>query len=162
MKGECMSSESQIKKRRLSNLLLQPMVQTKIGLYCILTTFLFALIMAVIIYDNLGGIFNLVFQLASGKDEVQVAVANHLSNIQSWLYVCLVAYVVATIGVSIVYTHRLVGPTVAFRNHLDAIERGDYSHRTSLRKNDAFQEVAVRLNEVSVFLEEKYKEMRKS
>ena len=71
------------------------------------------------------------------------------------------AYILCTVGVSMLFTHRLVGPTVAFRKHLIAIESGDFCHRTVLRKNDAFQEVAVQLNDLSAMLETKDKDRQR-
>lgn len=144
-----------VKKRRLSNLLLQPLLQTQIGLYCIVISFIFAALIAMILYQNLGSLFDVFFSLTDGRVTLQEVTTAYLQNIQAWVFLLLAAYVVSTIGISILYTHRLVGPTVAFRRHLDAIEAGDYTYRTILRKNDAFQEVAKRLNEVSEFLENK-------
>ncbi len=144
-----------VKKRRLSNLLIQPLLQTQIGLYCIGLSFLFVALVSVILYQNLGNLFDVFFTLSDGQVTLHTVTAAYLDNIKAWVYLCLAIYVVSTIGISILYTHRLVGPTVAFRRHLDAIESGDYSYRTILRKNDAFQEVATRLNEVSEMLEAK-------
>lgn len=144
-----------VKKRRLSNLLLQPLLQTQIGLYCIALSLAFAFFIGMILYQNLGGLFDVFFTLSDGKVMLHTVTSAYLQNIRAWVYLCLGAYVLSTIGVSILYTHRLVGPTVAFRRHLDAIEAGDYTYRTVLRKYDAFQEVANRLNEVSEFLESK-------
>ncbi len=144
-----------VKKRRLSNLLLQPLLQTQIGLYCIALSLIFAFFIGVILYQNLGNLFDVFFTLSDGKVTLQAVVSAYLQNIQAWVYLCFGAYVVSTIAISVLYTHRLIGPTVAFRRHLDAIEAGDYTYRTVLRKGDAFQEVATRLNEVSEFLETK-------
>lgn len=144
-----------VKKRRLSNLLLQPLVQTQIGLYCIAISFIFVALIGMVLYQNLGSLFDVFFTLSYGKVSLQDVTEAYLANIRGWVYLLLFAYICTTIGISIVYTHRLVGPTIAFRRHLDAIEAGDYSFRTVLRKWDAFQEVATRLNEVSEFLEKK-------
>ncbi len=144
-----------IKKRRLSNLLLEPLLQTKIGLYCIGLSILFAVVIALILYNNLGTLFDVFFDLTDGSIKLHAVVLSYLENIQAWLFLSAIAYIVLTIGVSIIYTHRLVGPTIAFRRHLDAIKTGDFKHRTLLRKGDAFLEVADRLNEVSELLETK-------
>lgn len=144
-----------VKKRRLSNLLLEPLLQTRIGMYCILLSLIFACIIAVILYQNLGTLYDVFFELTDGKVKLHGVVLAYLQNIQAWIFLALAAYIICTIGVSIIYTHRLVGPTIAFRRHLEAIKGGDFEHRTILRKGDAFQEVANRLNEVSEFLESK-------
>ncbi len=144
-----------VKKRRLSNLLLQPLLQTQIGLYCIALSLIFTALIGIVLYQNLGSLYDVFFTLTDGKVKLHAVVTAYLQNIQAWVLLCLGAYILSTIGISVLYTHRLVGPTVAFRRHLDAIEAGDYSYRTILRKGDAFQEVATRLNEVSEFMEQR-------
>ncbi|MBC7660092.1 MAG: hypothetical protein H7249_10315 [Chitinophagaceae bacterium] len=141
-----------VKKRKLSNLLLEPLLQTQIGLYCIALSLIFSALIGIVIYENLDSLSNILFQLSDGKVTLQTVAAAYVTNIQAWLILCLIGYIVCTIGVSILYTHRLVGPTVAFRKHLAAIEKGNYHHRTVLRKNDAFQVVASQLNDVSALL----------
>ncbi|RYZ59713.1 MAG: methyl-accepting chemotaxis protein [Proteobacteria bacterium] len=144
-----------IKKRRLSNLLLEPLLQTKIGIYCIAMSLIFMAVVGLILYQNLGNLFDLFFELTDGRVKLHGVIAAYLQNIQALLFLATLAYIIGTIIVSIVYTHRLVGPTIAFKRHLDAIKEGDFAHRTVLRKGDAFQEVATRLNEVSELLETK-------
>jgi methyl-accepting chemotaxis protein len=145
-----------LKKRRLSNILIEPLLQTQIGLYSIGLSLLFAELVSVILYQNLGSLFDVFFKLSEdGSIALHDMTAAYLDNIKIWIYISFVMYVLGTIAISIIYTHRLIGPTVAFRRHLDAIEAGNFSYRTILRKSDAFQEVAKRLNEVSEMLEVK-------
>ncbi len=60
------------------------------------------------------------------------------------------------IGFSIaLFSHRIYGPMVAIRKHLSALLSGDYDHRTQLRKNDEFKEVAEDLNRLCEKLGEK-------
>jgi methyl-accepting chemotaxis protein len=110
-------------KRRLSNFLLQPIIQTRIGAYCILLSFVFAGVTAGIV-----------------------------SSIQTWVYLTLGAYVLIVLAISIWYTHRLVGPMVAFKRHFEALQQGNFTHRTNLRKNDAFHEAANELNKATEML----------
>jgi nitrate/nitrite-specific signal transduction histidine kinase len=138
--------EDMIIKRRLSNFLLQPLVQTKIGLYCIILSLLFASVIAAIVYYNMGQLFQFIIDLTDAPNEVQDIILNHLSSIQIWIYTSLGVYILLIIAVSIWYTHRLVGPMVAFQKHFEALERGDFSHRTNLRRHDAFHDAANALN----------------
>ena len=140
---------TRIRKRKLSNFLLQPLLQTKIGIYSIVLSFVFATIIGYICYQNLASLFDFILDLTDARQEVADVLANTMTTMQAWIYLSLFGYVLATMIISILYTHKLVGPTVAFLRHLDAIKRGDYEHRTTLRKNDAFSEVADKLNEVS-------------
>jgi hypothetical protein len=138
-----------LKKRKLSNFLLQPLLQTKIGLYSIGLSFVFALLIGLICYVNLRELFGLIIEMTDAPREVQDIIYSYLSSMQAWIYLCLAGYIGITIAISIWYTHRLVGPTVAFRKHLEAIDKGEFGHRTVLRKSDAFSEVAEKLNELS-------------
>jgi signal transduction histidine kinase len=71
--------------------------------------------------------------------------------------VLLIFYVLTNMGVTIIFTHKLVGPTVAFRRHIRMLTEGRYDYRTTLRKGDAFQEVADDLNHLSAHLSGKSK-----
>jgi hypothetical protein len=59
--------------------------------------------------------------------------------------------------VAVIFTHKLIGPTIAFRRHIRMIAEGKFQYRTKLRKGDAFQEVASDLNKLSEFFERKNK-----
>ncbi len=145
----------QFRKRQLSNLLLDPLLQTKIGLYCIALSLIFALLVGFILYENLGSIYDMFFELTNNNVKLHEVVTTYLQNIQAWVYVSLGGYILGTIAISIIFTHNLVGPTIAFSRHLDAIKNSDFKYRTKLRKGDAFQEVAARLNEISELLDNK-------
>ncbi len=143
-------------KRRLSNFLLQPLLQTRIGAYCILLSFVFAGIIAMIVYVNLGQLFAFIIEMTDAPDEVQTIINSYLSSIQTWIYLTLGAYIAMVLAVSVWYTHRLVGPMVAFKRHFEALEQGNFTHRTNLRKNDAFHEAANVLNAVTEAMGVKY------
>lgn len=53
----------------------------------------------------------------------------------------------------IIFLHRFVGPIKPLLRHLDCILSGNYSHRTHLRSEDEINEIAVKLNEVSEYLQ---------
>lgn len=156
-----MTLESSTKKRKLSNFLLQPLLQTKIGIYSIVLSFAFAMLIGVICYVNLGDLFEFIIDMTDAPDEMHNIIRSYLISMQAWIYLSLACYVAITIALSIWYTHRLVGPTVAFRRHLEAIDNGEFEHRTILRKNDAFWEVAEKLNEVSDNMRKKARGERK-
>ncbi len=139
-------------KRRLSNFLLQPLIQTRIGAYCMLLSFLFAGMIAAIIYVHLGKLFGFIIEMTDAPEEVQTIILSYLSSIQTWVYLTLGAYIVFVLAISIWYTHRLVGPMVAFKRHFEALQNGNFSHRTNLRKNDAFHEAANELNKATEML----------
>src|SRR5690606_825027 len=66
-----------------------------------------------------------------------------------YIYLAFFVYLAATIGTSVLFTHKLVGPTIAFRRHIRSIADGRYNARTYLRKGDAFLAVADELNSLS-------------
>jgi methyl-accepting chemotaxis protein len=145
-------------KRRLSNFLLQPIIQTRIGAYCIGLSFLFAAVIAGIVYVHLGKLFGFIIEMTDAPEEVQTIIMSYLSSIQTWVYLTLAAYILFVLAISIWYTHRLVGPMVAFKRHFEALQQGNFNHRTNLRKNDAFHEAANELNKATEILGSKFEE----
>jgi HAMP domain-containing protein len=51
--------------------------------------------------------------------------------------------------VSAIYTHRLIGPAIPLLRHVKALQAGRYTHRVSLRKYDAYTELAEALNQLA-------------
>ncbi len=60
---------------------------------------------------------------------------------------------------SIYFTHKMVGPTVAFRRQINALKSGNYRSKVYLRQGDAFGEVAVELNELADELKRQQEEI---
>lgn len=52
--------------------------------------------------------------------------------------VCLIAWVI--------YSHRIFGPTVPIKRHLDNLINGRYDSRITLRPGDEFKDIADQLN----------------
>ena len=74
-----------------------------------------------------------------------------------WSWVAFIFTVVAfsllVFSATIIVSHRLYGPIYAMRRHVEALVRGEYSHRVHLRKTDEFKDLAEVLNELSSNLE---------
>ena len=140
-------------KRKFLGFILKPLIQTKLGLYCIALSVLLVLSLGLIIYSNFADLVESILLLTDAPREVQSIFADYWQSTQGWIYLTLLAYVAATVGVSAWYTHRFVGPAIAFKKHLEEIAVGNYSFRTSLRKGDAFEDVAKALNRASEVLE---------
>lgn len=151
-----MLMDPMIAKRKLSNYLLQPLLQTKIGLYCIAISLVFCAFLGGVLYVNLNQLYAFVIELTDAPEEVENVIFTYLGSLQNWIYLSVSAYILVVVALSVWYTHRLVGPMVAFKKHFEAIAAGDYAHRTVLRKNDAFQEAAIQLNLTTETLEVKY------
>jgi hypothetical protein len=136
-------------KRRVRNFLLQPLIQVKIGLYSIVLSIFFAVALGVILYFNFSSLFDAIITMTDAKEDVEDIIGSYWRGARPWLFLSFFVYLVAQIGLSVLYTHRLVGPTFAFRRHIRAIAEGRYNVRTYLRRGDAFVEVADELNHLS-------------
>ena len=82
-----MSLNFQIKKRKLSNFLLQPLLQTKIGLYCIGLSLVFAALVAWILYSNLGELFEFVIEMTDAPDEMHKIIYREMKSMVIGIYV---------------------------------------------------------------------------
>jgi hypothetical protein len=141
------------RQRSAKNYLLKPMVQVRIGLYSITLGFMYVVGLVGVLYATLSRVYTLVQDLT--PDDAQLAHIVEAGFRETAIYVVALSlvFIVSTVFVSVVYTHRLVGPTFAFRRHLKALREGRYEVRTALRKDDAFVEVADELNALSETLE---------
>lgn len=144
-------------KRKLSNYFLQPLLQVKLGLYAIVLALAFCLGMLGIFYVNFYRFYDMVLELTDLRDEVTLILNSYIQDVISWLVLGTLLYFVLTVLMSVFYTHRLVGPTYAFRRHIRELSKGNYKSRVCLRKTDAFAEVAEELNQLAETLETRSK-----
>lgn len=142
-------------KRRLRNFMLQPLLQVKIGLYSILLSVFFAIALGAIVYYNFAGLISSIVLLTDAEAEVKDLFMQYWKDTQLWIFLCFAIYLLATVSISVLYTHKLIGPTIAFRRHIRSISEGRYNARTYLRKGDAFSEVADELNHLSEVMEKR-------
>ena len=150
--------QAQVKaSRSFKNYALQPLLQIKLGLYSILLSLGFALVVSGILYINLAKFSDIILQLTGVEDEVKDLLNQYIAPAKIQVLATIVIYVVINIVVTILYTHKLIGPTIAFRRHVRMIADGKLQYRTVLRKGDAFEELADDLNKLSTFLEKKSK-----
>ncbi len=140
-------------KRRVKNFLLQPLLQVKLGIYSIALSVIFAVALAAIVYHNFADLVGSIITLTDTPDEVNELFLSYWKATRLWIYLCFGIYLAATVLLSVLYTHKLVGPTIAFRRHIRSIADGRYNARTYLRKGDAFAEVADELNRLSEIME---------
>lgn len=142
-------------KRRVRNFLLKPLLQVKLGLYSVLLAIAFATIIGVVYYNEFKGLYEIALKFTDLPDEFQELFFAHMRESANWIVSILVIYVLLTLTISIIFTHRLVGPTIAFRRHIHELIAGNFDSRIVLRKNDAFIEVAEDLNRLAEKLKEK-------
>ncbi len=140
-------------RRKIRNFLLQPSVQTRFGFYSIGLSVVFACVVFSILYINLSDFSDIVMALTDSEGEVRELFASYMLHTRWWLAYTVLLYFVANLLVSIVITHRLVGPTVAFRAHVRKLCDGNFQDRIHLRKGDAFVDLADELNRLTALME---------
>lgn len=146
-----------INRRSVRNFLLQPFLQVKLGLYSTILAFGFAGMVSWLFYVHLNEFANVVIQLTDAREEILEMLFKSLSDMRNALFATIVLFLVLNIGVSIFFTHRMVGPTIAFRRLIRGMIDGNYGTQIKLRDGDAFVEVADELNELSTTLAERHK-----
>lgn len=142
-------------QRKLVNFLLQPMVQLKIGVINVCVSTIFVLLLGAYVYMKFVQFVDVVTTLTEASDEIGSMLTSYLNNVAITATVLGVIFVLVSLCASIFFTHRLVGPTIAFRRHIDALAAGDYKVKTKLRNHDAFVEVAESLNKLSESLQKR-------
>ena len=73
----------------------------------------------------------------------------YLTSMAWWVGLLVILYTFLNLLISIYYTHRMIGPSVAFKRHIQALKEGDFDSRVKLRTHDAFLDVAQELNELA-------------
>ena len=96
-------------KRKIRNFLLQPLRQTKIGVYVIFLTFAFCFAIAAVYYCELSKFTDFVIKLTDLEDEVQAMLNQSLANIQGYVFGLILIYLVCVIVVSVLTTHSMIG-----------------------------------------------------
>ncbi len=143
--------------RNVKNYALQPYFQVRLGVYSVVLSLIFAVILSGILYLNLGKLLEIIVELTGVPEEVRDLLDQYINPAKIQVFGAVAIYAAINIGMTILFTHHLVGPTIAFRRHVQMISEGNYQHRTILRKGDAFAEVAEDLNKLSQQFEQNSK-----
>lgn len=158
MQDPAATTVSQVAKgrrnRRLKNWLLMPGFQIRMGVYAIGLSGIFAGAATYLFYKKFERTYRVILDLTDAKEEVTQILSRDFRAIAFQLGACLLAYVVANVAISIWLTHRMVGPTYAFRRQIRHLIHGNMKARVRLRDGDAFREVAHDLNELAAKLEQ--------
>lgn len=147
---------SQADRPRRKQVLLQPLLQTKLGLYSMLLSLAFSAAVLGVLHAQWSRLRTWLEWTTQVDGLIDSELASQGSGTLVWLAILILIFFVGNVMISVLATHRLVGPTIAFRRHLESLIAGDYSARTELRSNDAFREVADDLNRLSAALEERH------
>jgi hypothetical protein len=140
-------------QRRFRNFLLQPIIQLRIAAWAALVAALFSLAIAMLFNWALVNIADSYMEIGH-LDDAQIAQTHSIfESVRLWALGLLLAQVAASVTTAILTTHRMVGPTVAFRQQIRALINGHFGRKLTLRNGDAFSEVADDLNELSMTLQ---------
>ena len=139
--------------RSIKNMLIDPLVQVRLGLYSILLAVIFSAVVCYILYANFNNFAEVMMELTDVGDEVPALFMTYMADATWWLVIAIAVFLILNIAISVFFTHKLIGPTVAFSRHLNGLIAGDYSVRVILRKGDSFADIAEKLNKLAEKLE---------
>lgn len=142
--------------RKLKNFLLMPQIQIRLGAYMVLLAISLLIALGTIVYIKMSEIISLIVQLTDVEEEVEEVLVNYVQGMSWWIILAIVLYIALNLALSILYTHKMVGPTYAFRRHVQSLTKGAFHAKTNLRKGDSFEELADDLNQLSDTLKSKY------
>jgi HAMP domain-containing protein len=136
-------------RRKARNFLLKPGIQLRLPLYVLLLSFTFLLLG--VLFGNLyfEQTYITLLQTTTQSEYVQQVLARQTQDFKELVLLLLTGYVLLVLVVTVIYTHRLIGPAIPLLRHVKALQAGRYTHRVSLRKYDAFTELADELNELA-------------
>jgi hypothetical protein len=129
----------------------QPMTQLKLPAYLLIATLACGAVFAWQSQSAYERMYDLVISEVPKTYVVMIREQTHDFAVVS--AAILAAYVLVVTGLCIGYSHRLIGPVVALRRQIRALNNGNYRARTKLRKSDtAFLELADDLDELATTL----------
>jgi hypothetical protein len=130
----------------------EPVVQLRLPLTLVALT---AVFVAAFVWNSHAAYERLVdLGLAHVQDALRGTVVELTGDFLIVSCAILGAYLLAVTGVCLAHTHRLIGPRVALLRQIEALKKGDYEARVTLRQGDrVFHEVARDLNDLAQILE---------
>ncbi len=120
-----------------------------------------AVILVVVLYQvMLGAVGNLTENASSECVSSLAGMVDMLFQLEVVIVGGMIALVVLTFVLGIVYSHRIYGPKVALLRHVKSLTEGDYSVTAKLRRFDEFQDLADGLNELATALRQRHGEKK--
>lgn len=136
-------------QRKVQNFLISPKIQFRYGAYLSLFSVALAVLMGSLFYVSLQEDIDFMIQLTDIPEQADLMISERLTETIYFGFLLIIIFGAICFGAGIYLTHRLVGPTVAFRRHIQKIRDGDYDYRTYLRPKDDFTDIAEELNRLS-------------
>lgn len=141
--------------RKISNYFIAPERQLKIALFAVGIGLLFFFGFFGFQIWMFSALIASLAPLIPESSNVEPMIADSIHWTWIVFFVGAITFTIVMATITIVISHRVYGPVYAIRKHLAAIARGEFSHRTHLRKHDEFKDVAQDLNQLSEVLEAK-------
>lgn len=142
-------SKSYAYQRKLVNYLLQPLQQLRLGIISVITSLVFVAALGTYIYSKLMQFTDVVITLTQADNEIHVLLEKYLGSVATTTLIGTIFFISINMILTIYFTHKMVGPIVAFRRHIGQLMNGKFETKTKLRHGDAFTEVADDLNKLS-------------
>ena len=140
-------------RRKTIHFVLDPAHQLRVPLYLLLITLAFAggWVASVVVA------FRKFYRVLEAEQPAyfETMLQSQVSDLALITLLLGVTYAGVILTVSVIHSHRLVGPGVALRRQIERLKQGDYSARIQLRKRDAFRDVADELNELTQLLQDR-------
>ena len=140
--------------RRLANVLVEPVLQLGLPALLLAITLPFAALQALYGYMAFGQLYQVVLADTSAPRTFQTMLEGQAADFLFVSGAITLAYAIVVLIGSVAWAHRMVGPIVPFRRHVEALKGGEYGSRVHIRRFDAFSELARDLNELAELLEE--------
>ena len=141
-------------RRKASNFLLKPMLQMKLPLYILFLSFTFGALAMLLGYVYFEQLFVMMIENTTQESYLRDTIREQAGNLLESSFMLLIGYIILVVGITTIYTHRMIGPTVTLRRHIVALKNGLYSNRIALRKHDELKDLADELNELAGILEQ--------
>jgi len=141
-------------RRKARNLLLRPSLQMKLPLYTLILSFTFGLLALLVFYVYFEQLYAMMLENTTQGNYLRTAVSLQTNNFIEAASMLLIGYILLMVAITTIYTHRIIGPTVALKRHIKALKDGLYTHRVHLRKYDELKDMAADLNELAEVLEQ--------
>jgi hypothetical protein len=141
--------------RRAALRLIEPELQLRLPLYLFGVTMAFAVLATLHSWYAYERLLNGV----AAEPGYRELLAEQTATFLGMSFLLLVVYGVVLAGVCIAYLRTVLGPIVAFRRQIEALRRGDYTARNTLRAGSPFADLGGDLNELAQALEVR-REMR--
>ena len=143
-------------KRKLSGFFIKPRIQIELIISVVIPTIFFGLATSLVIYFQLGDIFDTLFILSDLDPDTADSLSKDWDMAIIWLIIFIIIYVLMTSVVCLIHSHRMIGPTQAFIRHLKSLIGENYRSRIKLREGDYYQNIADLFNDLSEKLEIKF------